>query len=71
MMEWTRVKPSQEGWYWWRSVDKCAARIVYIMLAGQGNRERWCVLDEGDMEDLHSYSGEWSSKPIAEPKENS
>jgi|CXWL01.1.fsa_nt_gi hypothetical protein len=70
MMEWTTVKPSQEGWYWMR-LPHGVGFIVRIMLAGQGNRARWSVVEDGDLCDLDTYvlDYEWSSKPIAEPKE--
>ena len=67
MMEWTSDKPTKEGWYWLRGVEKRVVMIVQIMLVGQGNRERLYVVYEGEMEGLDSFSGEWSSEPITEP----
>lgn len=68
MMEWTKSKPSQEGWYWMRPPHGVSC-IVLLMFAGQGDRARLCVVEEGEMRDLDSYvlNYEWSSEPITEP----
>jgi hypothetical protein len=67
-MEWTKEKPTSDGFYWWRSdaSSECAKTVVYVMEYVDGRGLRVCWHDREDM--LCSIGGEWSG-PIPEPRE--
>ena len=67
-MRWTKTKPSEPGWWWYR--DKVTL-----------NQVPRCILVVDDDGVLRAYSGgwnvmlqrdpgEWSSEPIPEPEES-
>lgn len=61
MMEWTKEKPTVEGWYWYRLGEDGEASVVLIKYG-----KVWAhgALGGGPIEGLQ---GEWSSTPIPTP----
>ena len=65
MMTWTRKAPTSKGWYWWRATGYEPS--VHYVDVEDGEPHAY-YSDNGD--DLFDdYGGEWSSTPIARPKE--
>lgn len=62
-MKWTKEKPTQPGWYWWR--DKYSSDIVHVT-----EDSGMLVVKLGfDIEDfIIDLSGEWAG-PICPPEE--
>ena len=67
--QWTATKPTQEGWYWWRTSDN--AEPVPLFSASRG---RDLYVSESAVETVTTIyglgprTGQWWSEPIKEPK---
>ena len=64
-MTWTRDRPTQPGWYWWRGITMpmCVVRIV----DWRGDGELY-VRDGENLTALNECYGNWSG-PIPQPEE--
>lgn len=69
-MQWTSDKPTESGWYWMK--DGSAMAVVQIEIGtfdGFYVAEVWQI-GSAKRDPLSVFTGiQWSSEPIAEPKE--
>ena len=68
-MKWTPDKPTQSGWYFWRSSQDPRPYIMHIVVI-DGQR----FLSEDLQRPLDDYvflgrEGNWSDEPVPEPEE--
>lgn len=73
-LTWTDKKPSAPGFYWWKySDDRGEVRTIVKIEQGftyhkdHGGRDVLYVVGYGGL--LEDKTGQWSSAPIAEPRE--
>lgn len=63
-LRWTKEKPTQNGWYWWRTGEDCNLRgIVSVCI------ETDIMVLAGSYKYLSQTTGEWAG-PIPEPEES-
>lgn len=63
MTAWTRVKPTQEGWYWFRPDRDARAIVVFVF-----ELHRQWLVEVGPTRGLLLERGEWSG-PLDPPIE--
>lgn len=63
-MHWSTNKPVRAGWYWWRRNG--IAMIVYVY---EGVGGLWVQFPDDELQSVSRVTGEWSDRPIEEPKE--
>jgi hypothetical protein len=71
-MTWTTTKPTKPGYYWWRA-ERAINGIRYShicrIMQYRDQSELHISSDGQDPSLLCNWSGEWSDRPIAEPRE--
>lgn len=71
---WTTSKPTEPGWYWWRMSESatdwtCVLEVYRLEDDGELYVDGVKNLTEGgDHQLLTATSGEWSDKPLPEPR---
>lgn len=63
-MSWTTKKPTQPGWYWWRTYNDEPWEVVEVCV----NNNRMFHKRIGRTVEIDSSKGEWSG-PLPEPDE--
>ena len=67
-MKWTRKRPIQPGWYWWREPEynNNMPEMAKIVQSTDGLRVLWFT---GALEDdeLEQYDGQWAG-PLVPPE---
>lgn len=67
---WTHKKPDREGWWWWRESTNHEPAVMKVykfwVMPPHGGRY---VLATTNQHLVEHMDGQWSSAPIAKPKE--
>lgn len=58
-LKWSRTRPSQPGWYWYRD-DAPQQKILCILLAPDG-RFKMTDRQNGGVMDVELHGGEWAN----------
>ena len=73
MLKWTKEKPTESGWYWWRFEKKNVPHMVYVVWENTMRpveNDRLLILYPNSNKEfeVETRGGEWAG-PIPEPEE--